>query len=62
MWNLIDNTDMDRKKGWFILTKDGQRVADVFPWAAGALCAGPEWTIEAAREIVRKMNKPEQSE
>jgi hypothetical protein len=61
MWNLIDNRKKE-KVGYMTITKNGQRVADVFPYATGKNCAGPEWTINAAQEIVREMNKLQQSQ
>jgi len=54
MWELIDHTD--KGKGYMRITKDGKRVADVFPFAADQ---DADWTVEAAREIVAKMNERE---
>jgi hypothetical protein len=54
MWKLIDHTGTG--KGYMRITKDGKRVADVFPFAAEQ---DTEWTIEAAREIVDQMNERE---
>jgi hypothetical protein len=61
MWNLIDNRKKE-KAGYLTITKNGQRVADVFPYATGKDSGGPEWTIDAAQEIVREMNKLQQSQ
>lgn len=54
MWELIDHTGSG--KGYMRITKDGKRVADVFPFAADQ---DADWTVEAAREIVAKMNERE---
>lgn len=53
MWKL-ENYSNDKSKGYFRITKDGKRVADVFPYAADQ---DADWTIEAAQEIVDAMNK-----
>lgn len=55
MWQLIDHSD-GKSKGYLRITKDGKRVADVFPYAAGQ---DVEWTVDAAQEIVDKMNERE---
>ena len=52
MWKL-ENYSSNRK-GYMQITKDGKRVADVFPWAAEQ---DAEWTVQAAREIVDQMNE-----
>lgn len=52
MWKLEDCTK--GRKGYMRITKDGKRVADVFPFAVEQ---DAEWTVAAAREIVEKMNK-----
>jgi hypothetical protein len=54
MWKLEDYSN--GRKGYMRIIKDGKRVADVFPWAAEQ---DAEWTVEAAREIVDRMNERE---
>ena len=53
MWKLEDHTS-GGFKGYMRITKDGKRVADVFPFAADQ---DADWTVEAAQEIVDNMNK-----
>lgn len=52
MWKLENHTH--GHKGYMRITKDGKRVADVFPFAAEQ---DGDWTVAAAQEIVDKMNK-----
>lgn len=54
VWKLEDYRD--KSKGYMRITKDGRRIADVFPYAAGQ---DVEWTVEAAQKIVDKMNQRE---
>lgn len=53
MWQLIDNSDGERK-GWLTIMKDGIRVADAFPFAANADAA---FVREQAQRIVETMNQ-----
>lgn len=55
MWKLEDYSD-GKTKGYLRITKDGKRVADVFPYATGQ---DVEWTVEAAQQIVKQMNERE---
>lgn len=56
MWKLEDHTNGDR--GYMRITKNGKRVADVFPFAAEQ---DADWTVDAAKEIVEKLNQREAS-
>lgn len=53
MWQLIDNSD-GKSKGYFRILRDGNRIADVFPYANGADAA---WTIKMAQHVVDTMNE-----
>ena len=50
-WKLLDNTS--KKAGYLRLTRNGQRVADFFPFAHGT---NEAWVREQARLIVGMMN------
>lgn len=52
-WKLEDFSD-GKMKGYMRITKNGKRVADVFPYAPDQ---DPAWTVKAAQEIVDKMNQ-----
>lgn len=52
MWQLIDQSN-GQTKGYLRITRNGVRVADVFPYAPGI---DAEWTVEMARLIVETMN------
>lgn len=51
-WTLDDNT-YGKKSGFLTIKKDGRRVADCFPFAAGV---DPEWIKTEAQRIVDTMN------
>jgi hypothetical protein len=51
MWQIEDNSD--DKKGYLRILKDGHRVADVFPFAAGTDAA---FVKKQAHRIVDQMN------
>ena len=53
MWQLVDNSDGERK-GWLMILKDGVRVADAFPYAAKA---DPQFVRLQAQRIVDGMNQ-----
>lgn len=53
MWQLVDNSDGERK-GWLMIMKDGIRIADAFPYAAKA---DPAFVREQAQRIVETMNQ-----
>jgi hypothetical protein len=55
MWKVEDYSN-GKSKGYLRITKDGKRVADVFPYATGQ---DVEWTLNAAQEIVDRMNERE---
>lgn len=57
MWKLEDFTN-GKSKGHMRITKDGKRVADVFPFAHDQ---DMDWTVRAAQEIVDRMNEREAS-
>lgn len=54
-WKLEDNAGTN--KGYLRLTCDGIRVADFFPFAAGA---DEQWVREQAAIIVETMNRAQQ--
>ena len=53
MWQMVDNSDGERK-GWLMIMKDGVRVADAFPYAAKA---DPQFVRAQAQRIVDAMNQ-----
>lgn len=58
MWELKDYRTNMQNAGYFRIMLNGTRVADVFPYAAGA---DAEWTIKQAETIVATMNRHQTS-
>jgi len=57
MWQLIDHTGTN--SGYLRITKDGKRVADVFPFAKDA---DAEWVRSQAVHLVEQMNLVEMTQ
>lgn len=53
MWQLHDYTKAKVPAGYLRITRDGKRVADVFPFASDT---DQDWVREQAARIVEQMN------